>query len=312
MSGSVRAVVMLLVCVFAWGSVFPLAKLVLVDMNEMSLAFWRFMIAGVSLAAYLLVLRQPWPRLNLRQYAIVAVVAVIGVGGLNVALFSGLRLTEPTNGALIMALSPVVTSLMAAIAARRLPSPAQGFSLVVGLLGVMIVISGGSLQRLLALSFNQGDLIIMLGMLAWSFYTLCSQFIGRWLPALPFTALSMLAGAVTLGLVCLFSTTAHPWQELLQLPSVSVLTLFYIGLFATVGGYLLWISGINALGSATASLFFNFVPVFAALTSVLMGHNVSALQLVGMLVVVVGLTLPALLTKGRRSLAAAGGSRATC
>ena len=52
----------------------------------------------------------------------------------------------------------------------------------------------------------------------------------------------------------------------------------YIGLFATVIGYLFWFNGVKALGAAKASLFFNFVPVFAALVSLLLGQSLSGIQ----------------------------------
>lgn len=295
-SSSLKTILLLMLCVMSWGSVFPLAKLVLSDMNEMSLVWWRFSIAAVCLAVYLLIRRQPWPTLTLSQYVFVTIASIIGVGGLNIALFTGLQHTAATNGALIMALSPVVTSLLASFLAKKLPSSSQTFSLVVGLSGVLLVITNGSLTKLLALHFNSGDITIMLGMMAWSVYTLCTQKAGKWMPLLHFTLMGMLAGAATVGLVCLLSANIHPVDELLALSLPSFSAVIYIGLFATVVGYLFWINGVKNLGAAKASLFFNFVPVFAALTSVIMGQQVTLLQLIGMLIVIMGLLLPALVS----------------
>ncbi|MCD8475673.1 MAG: DMT family transporter [Shewanella fodinae] len=68
----------------------------------------------------------------------------------------------------------------------------------------------------------------------------------------------------------------------------------YVAIFGTVAGYLLWINGVRRLGSATASVFFNFVPIFAVLTAFLMGQPVTQLQLLGIAVVIAGLLLPRL------------------
>ena len=46
-----RTLLALVVCVAAWGSVFPSAKLVLVDMDGLSLAMWRFLFSVAGLAA---------------------------------------------------------------------------------------------------------------------------------------------------------------------------------------------------------------------------------------------------------------------
>ena len=43
-----------------------------------------------------------------------------------------------------------------------------------------------------------------------------------------------------------------------------------------------------------ASLFFNFVPVFAAITAFAYGQQVTALQVLGMVIVIAGLLIPRL------------------
>lgn len=290
---------MLLICVFSWGSVFPIAKVILVQMHDLSLASWRFVIAAACLSLYLAITGTPWPKLTPSRYLVLALIGIIGVGGFNLALFTGLKQTSATNGALIMALSPLVTSLIAAIAFRRRPSASQWVSLAVGLAGVLLVITNGSLERLLHLTFSHGDLWVIAGMLAWSLYTVASHAVGHWLPALPFTLITMIGGGAALLLVCQLQADVHPVQELASLSLPSLAGVLYIGLFATVIGYLFWIQGVKTLGAAKASLFFNFVPVFAALVSLLLGQSLSGIQILGMSIVLAGLTAPALIGRLR-------------
>ena len=89
------------VITFAWGSVFPIAKIILVHMHDVSLAIWRFVIGIASLALYMGMSNTPWPALTTRRYLVLALIGVIGVGGFNLALFTGLKQTSATNGALI-------------------------------------------------------------------------------------------------------------------------------------------------------------------------------------------------------------------
>ncbi len=295
-SSSVNAIVLLLICVFCWGSVFPLAKFVLHDMNELSLALWRFVIAAGLLTLVMLVQRQPLPGISIKRLSIIVVVSIIGIGGFNLALFSGIQHTAATNGALIMALSPMLTSLLSAIIARKWLTKSQSFSLLMGFSGVLLVITNGSLQRLLAFEFNQGDMMIMFGMLTWSFYTLCSQRMSQWMPLLPLTFTGMLSGALTVGIMCLFAPGMQPLTELENASQPLLLAVLYIGVFGTVVAYMLWSVGVKSLGPAKASLFFNLVPVSAALTSVFMGQSLTLIQISGMFIVVLGLMLPAALT----------------
>ncbi|EKE80630.1 DMT family transporter [Idiomarina xiamenensis] len=306
MSESSRGtVLMLFICAFFWGSTFPVAKFVLNEMDGLSLAIWRFVIAASLLALYMLYRRERITRLSLAQWALVIVAGVVGIGAFNWALFTGLTQTAATNGALIMALSPLVTNLLVAIIQKRWLTLPQGLGIALALLGVLLVITDGQLQRLLQLQFNHGDQLVILGMLAWSAYTVCSQYISRWLALLPFTLLSMLAGCGALLLMSLAQSASHPVAALANLSWTATAGVLYVSIFATVLGYLLWLNGVKVLGPATASLFFNLVPVFSALTALLLGQPLTAIQLLGMVIVLSGLMLAPLWQRLRRRRATA-------
>ncbi|WP_417705752.1 DMT family transporter [Rheinheimera aquimaris] len=286
---------LLVLSIFSWGSVFPVSKLVLGQMTENSLVVWRFTIAALCLMICLLVKRQRWPQLSIRQYAWVLLISLIGVGGFNLLLFTGVKQTAATNGALVMALSPLVTALTVAALSRKWLNRTQTLSLAIGLSGVLLVITKGSWQALAQFQFNQGDLTIIAAMLLWSAYTTASQKVAGWLPLLPFTLVSMLAGD---AFILAFNATQgdiHPVTELLSLPLQGIMAVIYIGVFGTVVGYVFFLNAVQRLGSAPAALFFNLIPVCAALTAVMMGQEVTSIQVTGMAVVLLGLMLPQLL-----------------
>jgi len=297
-STSRQTILLLLISIFGWGSVFPLSKLVLEQMSQHSLVVWRFTIAALCLLVYLPVhMRRhptPWPKLSWRHYLWMISISLVGVGGFNLMLFSGVKHTAATNGALVMALSPLVTALMVALLSRRWLSSMQSAGLALGLGGVLLVISKGQLQTLLQFEFNQGDLTIIAAMLLWSAYTTASQQATRWLPVVPYTLISMLAGDLFILLASRWQSDVHPLDELLQLPLTGLLAMLYIGVGGTVLAYLFFLQGVQKLGSATASLFFNLIPVFAALTALLLGQQVSLVQAMGMAIVLLALMLPQL------------------
>lgn len=288
-------VVLLLLSIFCWGSVFPVSKLILGQMSENSLVVWRFTIAAFCLIICLLIQRQRWPRLSVKQYAWLLCISLVGVGGFNLLLFTGVKYTAATNGALVMALSPLVTALMVAALSRKWLSRTQALSLTIGLSGVLLVITKGSWQALAQFQFNQGDLTIITAMLLWSAYTTASQKVTGWLPLLPFTLVSMLAGDAFILAFNAIQGDIHPVTELLSLPLQGIMAVIYIGVFGTVVGYVFFLNAVQRLGSAPAALFFNLIPVCAALTAVMMGQTVTAVQISGMAIVLCGLMLPQLL-----------------
>lgn len=289
---TMKAIVLLIICTFFWGSCFPIGKHVLDEVHALTLVFWRFVIAAACLAIYLKTAHMPKLNLNSRQWLWVIVVSAVGVGGLNLGLFTGLASTNATNGSLIMALSPLMTSLIACIALRTLPSLVQCLSLLVSLTGVLMVITNGHLETLISMHINHGDQLIFCGMLAWSLYTYFSQGISRWMPVIPYTFVGMLSGAAVIGVMCWASPEVYPFAELWNSTTLGMSEVVYIGVFGTVAGYLLWLNGVRHLGSANAALFFNFVPIFSVLTSYILGQEVTALQLFGIMVVIAGLLLP--------------------
>ena len=293
-SANTTAVLCLLLCTFFWGASFPVGKHALSEVNALTLVMWRFSIAAVCLYLYTKYKHMPMPDLTPRQWIWAVGVSIVGVGGLNLGLFTGLSQTNANNGALIMALSPLVTSLIGCVARRQFPTKGTLFSLVVCLSGVLLVLTDGAFTTLLEFEFNRGDQMIFLGMLCWSLYTYLTQGISRWMPMIPYTLVGMLSGLGVISFMVLFSTNVHPVQESLVISRSVFGDLIFIGVLGTVGGYLLWISGVKQLGAANASLFFNFVPVFAALTAFAYGQQVTALQLLGMAIVIAGLLIPRL------------------
>lgn len=211
---TMKAIVLLIICTFFWGSCFPIGKHALDEVHALTLVFWRFVIAAACLGLYIKAARMPKPQLSSRQWLWVIAVSAVGVGGLNLGLFTGLAYTNATNGSLIMALSPLMTSLIACIALRTLPSFSQCFSLLVSLTGVLMVITNGHLETLFSMEINHGDKLIFCGMLAWSLYTYFSQGISRWMPVIPYTFVGMLSGAAVIGAMCLASPEVHPFAEL--------------------------------------------------------------------------------------------------
>ena len=248
-SRQTTTVLLLILCVFFWGSVFPVAKIILTDMSNVSLAVLRFIISIAGLGIYCLLTREKWPTLTIQHYLALTLLGIIGIGGFNMGLFSGLKTTTPTNGALIMALSPLVK-----------------------------------------LQINQGDLYIMAAMLTWCCYTLFSQRMMTVMSPIMFTLITMITGTLALLVICLTSQVS-PMTEMLQLPAFSLILLLYISIFATVLGYLFWINGVKHLGAARTSVFYNLLPVFAALVSYLFGQPLTLDQILGMVVVLAGLSI---------------------
>lgn len=269
---------------FFWALMFHLGKYAVGYMTPESIGGWRFLLAGLVLLP-LVGLREGLDWAGLRRNALpLLAMAVIGIGGFNIALFHGLRQTSPVNGALIMALCPALITFFGALLTGDRVGGRQLAGLALGIAGVMVVVSHGSLQALLALSFQRGDLFVLLAATCWAIYsTIPRRFIAGLAP------LQVTVGSIALGgvLISAFADATQP--DFFTRPPLGVIAaIVAMSLLGSVLAYIWWNDGVKKVGAGKAALFMNLVPVFATLIGVGLGQPVLLSQLAGAVLVVGG------------------------
>lgn len=274
------------VSTFFWGTNFNAGAYIAGHMPPLTASVERFLVATVLIFALFGLrggLRLETLRRNLLAYV---VVGLLGVVGFNAALFYGLKSTTPINGALIMATTPLWTVALAVAFERDRVDALRAFGLVLGLAGVTLVISRGSLEMLLAMHVASGDLIILAGSIAWALTTVISRRSVSNATPIETTAFSMLFGVA--GLLVLGFAFEHPARAMIAAPVGVHAALLYLAAFGSVIGYSLWFAAAQRIGSARTAIFFNLVPVFTMLVSTVLGTPPNLWQLVGAAAVLAG------------------------
>jgi drug/metabolite transporter (DMT)-like permease len=275
---------MLILTTLFWGANFNLGKYVLDTVEPMNAGAWRFMMAAAIMVVVVLVREKPdWQGIRQNLPALVAM-ALIGIFGFNLAFFFGLRTTSSINGSLIMTLNPSITVILASIVMNEAIRPRQVLGLALSMVGVVVVVTGGSWQSLTHLSFASGDLLILIGNLCWAIYSVIGKRAVKNLSSLQTTAVTMLIGAVAINAMAL---TMHN-GSLPVPPSSSLLVLGVMAVFGTVLGYLFWNKGIGAIGPARTAVFFDLVPIFTMLIAIALGQQVILAQWFGAILVMTG------------------------
>ena len=272
---------------FFWAAVFHVGKYSVALMSPLSVGAWRFLLAAAVLLPFV-ALREGWslPALRRNAPALLAMSA-LGVFGFNVSVFYGLRLTSAVNGALIMAFNPALTVVLSALLNREPISRRQMGGLLLGLVGVIVVVSKGSLQTLATMSFSAGDLLVFLGSLGWAAYSAIPKRFVRDLSSMQVTGSTIAGGA---AIMAAFALAAAP--DFLQPPPLPLAAaIVFMGLFGSVLSYLWWNQGIQKIGAASIAVFINLVPIFAALIGLLLGQSISLAQWVGAVLVIAGVLL---------------------
>ena len=271
---------------FFWGANFVLAGPILADLSPLWAAALRFLLAATLMFIITGVRREDMFGLLRRHAAAYLLLGLIGITAFNLLFFYGLQSTSANSAALIMAINPLITTLLAAVFLGERPTARHLVALPVALLGVAVVISEGSLDKLISMRVAHGDLLMLAASLSWALYNILGR---RFMPqgsAMANTTWIVAAGATLLTLIAIASGS-HVGA--LDIKAGLALAVMVVG--GTVLAYLFWSIGIMRLGAARTAIFLNLVPVFAILIGTTLGKPPTPAQLIGGLLVLGGVTI---------------------
>jgi drug/metabolite transporter (DMT)-like permease len=207
------------------------------------------------------------------RVAYLALLGLLGVGSYNSLQYLALHSSSPLNVTLIAASAPVWMLAIGAIVYRERPRGREIAGAVLSLTGVALVLSRGEPAALAALRFVVGDLLMLVAIACWCFYS--------WLLARPPEAMQgaqrpswnwaeFLLLQALFGL--LWSSVATGTEALVsdaqwRLAPGVVAMLLYVAVGPSVIAYRCWGIGVSTVGPAIAAFFANLTPLFAALLS---------------------------------------------
>lgn len=249
----------------------------------------RWILACVVLVALTLIREGRIPRPPRRLWPALFGMAITGILLFNALVYLSLEYTTSTNASLINGTTPILTMLLAAgigldrLTGRRL------LGAFISLVGVGWILSQGSPSAFLSLSFNRGDLVMLVAALLWAVYTLLINRVTRVLSPLAALTITALIALPFLAVTGGYELWTRPIGEITPLV---VAGLFYVGTFAAVAAFVSWSIGIAGVGAARGSVFLNLIPVFTAVIAVpTLGERLGLTQLAGGLLVILGVTL---------------------
>lgn len=245
-----------------WSGNMVMGRGIRADVPPIALAFWRWIIALALVAPLALPhLRSQWPRLR-AAWPIVVVLGLLGVGGYNTFAYLALQHTTATSATLLNSFIPIATIAFAFVFFGKRLSRLEAAGVVVSLCGVAAIVSRGSLETLLGLTLNTGDLWMLAAVTVWGLYT-----VGLQKRPEGVHPMLMLAAFTVVGLLAL--APAYAWElstgRTINLGWSAIGGILYTGIFPGFLGYVFYNAGVAAVGPARGSLFIHLMPVFATL-----------------------------------------------
>ena len=204
----------------------------------------------------------------------------------NYLMFIGLQYTTATKGALINGAIPIVVMTLDFLFYRKIMHSGMLFGATISFFGVLLVITEGKFDQLLDFGIGVGEISFLVAIIGWGFYSIVARPLLERNEALWVTALPCLFGGVFL--VPLMGLNFE--NSLLMLTNQNVVIVLIIQGILTMGlGFLWYYEGIKKLGTASASMYLNLVPVFGtALSYFFLKEQLNGVILTGGILTIAG------------------------
>jgi drug/metabolite transporter (DMT)-like permease len=253
-----RAHVSLLLVVVVWAGSFSVIKKLLDDgVSASDIAILRYAIAAPGFA-YILWRARGLPGLTRVDAARVSSAGLLVVVGYHMFLNVGERYTTSGIAALVVALAPGMTMLLAFALGIDRASARRIVGLVVAFAGVAIVVALGSGSEL-SFDSTRGPLIVLGAPLAFALYNVILKPLLSRYDLLALTAATSLNGMVGLVPFARSSTV----DTVVDASATEAALLLYLGVLATLLGYILWNIGLKGLGPTRAVTYAYAIPPLA-------------------------------------------------
>ncbi len=269
-----------------WGLNVAAVKVLTGVFDPTTVAALRMLVACAALSLIVVWKRCGLPLLSWRQSVAIVVCAILMVY-LNQILFAeGLLRSTATNGALIMALSPLVSALLAAVAFRERLTLMRLLGVLLGFAGVAAVVlshPGAGLS-----SAGAGDLMLVAAVVSFAAGGAIVQRLAQQLHPLTISWAIYVVGSFFLAVHATLQSPTIGFDGLFPgwRPWVFIL---FSGVMATALSNLVWNRGIARIGVARTAVFLYWVPVFGVgFAAMLLRERLTLWHLFGFLAVMGG------------------------
>ena len=272
----------------AWGSAFTAIKAGLDYFPPVLFAAFRYDLASLLVLAYAAYATDRWRPRGHEEWLVVAVGGSLLIAAYHAFLFVGELGTTSAAAAIVVSLSPVLTTgfARAFLPDERL-TPLGIVGLLVEFVGV-VVLTGPERDALLD-TRTISLALVFLAAASFALGSVLTRRIDDELPIETMEAWSMVVGAVLLHAVSLaFSESVAE----VQWSNEGVLALAYLVVVASAAGFLIYFDLLERLGPIEINLVSYAAPVVAAVTGYLfLEETPTALAAVGFLLILVGFVL---------------------
>ncbi len=283
-----QAYALLTVTTLFWGGNALAGKLAVGEVSPMMLVFLRWVLSvGIVFVIGWSSIRRDWPVLR-QRLPFVMLLGVLGFTSFNALFYVAAHSTTAINMGIIQGSIPAFVLLGAYLMHGTGVRLLQIAGVVVTFAGVALVTSVGELDRLFALSFNLGDIFMLIACVCYASYTVALRDKPEVAIISLFAVISVSALLTSVPLVIaegFYGATIYPTAK-------GWAVIAFVVIFPSLLAQFFWIKGVSLIGPGRTGIFVNLVPIFAVVLAVLLlGERFAMYHFWGLVLVLGGIWL---------------------
>ena len=260
------AYILLILATLFWSGNFIVGKFAtLFQVPPLTLNFFRWVVVWLILMPF--TFNEIFKKIDhvKKNWILISILGILTISTFNSVVYFSLNYTQVINAVLMLAAIPAAVMVLSSLFKIEKTNFFQLLGLFLSIIGILVIISKADIQRILSLSFNKGDLSMLICIFSWSLYsTLLKK------KKLPFSQFTLIQLMATVGLIFLIPQYYYEHSVGLELnPSKGFyVILVYVVLFPAIAAYYCWQKAIQLIGPNRSSMFIQLMPLFSALMAI--------------------------------------------
>ena len=282
------APLLLFLATLGWGSNTIASRLAVGEVSPMLLIFFRWgFVVVILLSLYWRQMIDEWPIIRPRLKWLL-IMGGCGLSLFNAFFYIAAHSTTAVNLGIIQSTMPGMILLGSFMFFGDRINRLQFSGLLLTLLGVGVIVTQGSLEQLMQLTFNHGDLLMIFACSFYAMYTVGLKSRPKISGMVMLAYFSVAAFLMTIPLM-IFESFIYGTV----MPGVKGFAIvFYIAMVPSFLSQIFFMRGVDLIGPGSAGLYANLVPIFSAIMAVLLlSEEFELFHLAAMLLVFGGIGL---------------------
>ena len=264
-----------------WGVTYVLLKYALSYLDPQQIAFSRFLVSSVFFIPLIFVIRERYSR---REIVTLLILALTGVLLYQLLFIWGESGLTAGNASFIVSLEPIFIAILGVMIKEDKLTSRRLTGLIVATIGLIVLLRPTSITGDELLS----AVLVLLSALSWGIFTVAGKGLLSKHNPMNVTGFVSVFGAIMLfpfafsGLQGLFSIR-NPYL---------ILSLLFMGFFATFLGYYLWFDGLKKVSPIRAGTTLYITPFVTVITaSYIISEPIEFITLLGGALIIIGLII---------------------